>query len=188
MKKEIIRQSIHASGISFILIEPFFNINIIIFFSLVIVILAELIYRIDKKSYIPLFSKVLRGLRRDSKERGFVYYFVGVSLALILFNFNLNIANATILILSLGDAASTIIGKIYGKNFLPMSKQKTFEGSIAFFLVSLMAALTQLPSIPSFIGALTGSITEAYSPFEDNIAIPIISGIFMTLSTYLQHI
>jgi len=35
--------------------------------------------------------------------------------------------------------------------------------------------------IPALFGAVFGTLTEAYSPIDDNIPIPIISGLVMSL-------
>ncbi|MGC9518018.1 MAG: diacylglycerol/polyprenol kinase family protein [Methanomicrobiales archaeon] len=184
MKKELTRQLIHVSGILIILLEKIFDPIILMFICGLIVIMGELIYKIDKKRYIPFFSTVLRSCRRSENEKGYIYFFIGVLIALIIFNFNLNIANATIIILALGDAASTLIGKKYGKIKLPYQKFKTLEGSIAFFIVGFLGASLQVPILPALFGALSGSIAEAYSPVDDNIIIPIVSGTIMTLAIY----
>jgi dolichol kinase len=47
-----------------------------------------------------------------------------------------------------------------------------------------MVALTQLPILPAFLGTLAGSLTEAYSPIDDNIPIPLMAAVVMTLSVY----
>ena len=43
------------------------------------------------------------------------------------------IADAGILMLLLGDSASTIVGTRFGKHKLPFKNLKSFEGSLAFF-------------------------------------------------------
>ena len=95
------------------------------------------------------------------------------------------IADAGILMLLLGDSASTIVGTRYGKHKLPFNGLKSFEGSLAFFLVSILSVLTLLPLLPALIGALVGTITEAYSPIDDNIPIPIVSALAITVVIYL---
>ena len=185
MKKEIKRQFIHASGVVIILLGKIFDPIILIFLCVIIVFFGELIFIIDKKVYIPFFSKILRSCRRSEDEKGYIYFFIGVTMALFLFNFNMNIANATIIILVFGDAASTLIGKRFGKIKLPYHKFKTLEGSMAFLIVGFLGALFQVPFTPAFFGALSGSIAEAYSPLDDNIFIPLVSGLVITLIIYL---
>ncbi|MDI6643868.1 MAG: SEC59/DGK1/VTE5 family protein [Methanobacteriaceae archaeon] len=185
MKKEITRQFIHASGVLIILLGKIFEPIILIFLCGLIVFFGELIFIMDKKIYIPFFSTILRSCRRSEDEKGYIYFFIGVIIALVLFNFNMNIANATIIILVFGDAASTLIGKQFGKNKLPYHKYKTLEGSIAFLTVGFLGAMFQVPLIPAFFGALSGTIAEAYSPFDDNLVIPVVSGLVITMMMYL---
>ncbi|MBU4607748.1 MAG: phosphatidate cytidylyltransferase [Euryarchaeota archaeon] len=184
-KREVIRQLIHASGILFIFLGNYLSLPYLIILPLMAMLAGELIFQIDKKYYIPFFSKVLRSYRRDENEKGFIYFFLGLTLTLAFFGFNMTIANAVIIILVLGDATSTLVGKKIGKNKLPHHLQKSWEGGFSFFLVSFIGAGTQVPLAAAFMGALAGTITEAYSPLDDNIAIPVVSGTVITLLIYL---
>lgn len=185
MERETFRQLIHASGIFIVFLNYFLHPNTVMLICLAIVLSVELIFRIDKKRHIFFFSEILRRSKRDDDERGFIYFFVGAIITLYLFKFNIAIVNAAIIFLVLGDSASTIIGKKFGKHKLPLNKNKTIEGSIAFLIIGFIGALTQLPPIPAFIGALSGALTEAYSPIDDNITIPLISGAVMTLIIFI---
>lgn len=179
MKKEILRQSIHASGIFVIFLERFFDPLVLIIICAAIIICGAIIFRIDKDHHIFLLSPIIKTCKRQQDEKGFMYFFFGVIIALSLFQ--INIANAIIVILVLGDSASTVFGKAFGRTPLPLNKKKTIEGSLAFFVVGFAAALTQLPFLPSLIGALFGTFAEGYSPIDDNISIPLVSGIVMSV-------
>jgi dolichol kinase len=95
------------------------------------------------------------------------------------------IANSAILLLLIGDSASTLVGRRWGKHKLPFNKFKSYEGSLAFLSVGFLCSMTLLPIVPAFFGATIGALTEAYSPIDDNIPIPIISALAMTLAFYL---
>lgn len=181
MERENLRQLVHASGIFIIFINIFLSPIIAILTCIAIVLFVEAIFRIDENRKVLLFSTILRKCKRKNDERGFVYFFVGIILTLYLFKFNIAIANAAIIIFLLGDSASTIFGKRFGKTRLPFNKRKTIVGTSAFFIVALLGALTQLPLLPALFGAFCGAITEAYSPIDDNILIPVIAGIAMSL-------
>jgi len=75
MQREIPRQLIHASGILFILLENFLSLPYLIILALSAAIMGELIYQIDKKHYIFIFSKILRDCRRDPSERDSYTFF-----------------------------------------------------------------------------------------------------------------
>jgi len=184
MEKEYIRQLIHASGIFIVFLSWFLNPTILILICIIIVIFVELLFRIDRYRNIFAISTFLDRCKRKKDEKGFVYFFLGIILTIYFFQFNIAVVNAAIIILLFGDSASTIIGKKYGKRHLPFNKQKTIIGTLAFFIVAFIGASTQLPVLPALIGAVSGAITEAYSPIDDNIPIPLISAFAMSIIIY----
>ncbi|MCE5214123.1 MAG: SEC59/DGK1/VTE5 family protein [Methanobacterium sp.] len=185
MKKELLRQLIHASGVFIVVLSYFLKPDALIIISIAVLVFVEILFQIDKKFNIFFFSFIFRRCARQNDERGFIYFFIGIILTLIIFQFNMSIANAAILILLFGDSASTIIGRKWGKHKIPFQKEKTVEGSLAFFLVGLVVALTQVPFLPAFLGVISGALTEAYSPIDDNIPIPLICALIMSLTVYL---
>ena len=185
MNKELIRQLIHVSGVFVVILSYFIKPEILILLLITIVVFVELMFRLDKHRHVFLFSTIFRLSKRQDDERGFAYFFTGIILTLLIFQFNMAVANAAILILLFGDSASTLIGRKFGKFKLPLHKKKTLEGSLAFLIVGFAAALTQVPPYPALLGALSGTITEAYSPVNDNIPIPLVSALIMSLAIYL---
>lgn len=185
MEKELWRQLIHASGVFIVVLSYFLPPNLLIILCVAILIFVEIMFRLDHHHDIPLFSTILRLSKREHDERGFVYFFIGIIVTLFFFQFNMNIANAAILILLFSDSASTIIGKKFGKIKLPFQSHKTLEGSLAFLIVGFLVSLTQLPIMPAFTGALAGTLTEAYSPIDDNVPIPLVSALVMSLVFYI---
>ncbi|MDI9624311.1 MAG: phosphatidate cytidylyltransferase [Methanothermobacter sp.] len=187
-KREILRQAIHATGIIFVIIQPWIGVKNLILLGILAAFMGEIIRQYDLRHSIPLFSWLLRTCRRDTNERGFIYYFIGLALTYAFFGSNIPIANAAIIILTIGDAASTLIGKLYGKHPLPYKPNKTFEGSIAFIFIGFIGALTQVNPTIALMGAFIGSLVEAYTPIEDNITIPLLVGISMYIFFYLNFI
>lgn len=181
MNREYLRQLIHASGIFIVFLSYFLNPTILILICIATVLIVEALFKIDKFRKIPFFSFILRNCKRKEDEKGFVYFFLGIILTIYLFQFNMAVVNAAIIILLLGDSASTIVGKKYGKKTLPFNKQKTIVGTLTFFVVAFAGASTQVAIIPAFFGAFFGALTEAYSPIDDNIPIPIISALVMSI-------
>lgn len=184
MEKELWRQLIHASGVFIVVLSYFLPPTLLIILCVAILVFVQMVFRLDHYYNIPFFSTILRLAKRKDDERGFVYFFLGIILTLYFFQFNMNIANAAILILLFGDSSSTLIGKRYGKIKLPLHSHKTLEGSLAFLVVGVLVSLTQLPIIPAFMGALAGTFTEAYSPIDDNVPIPLVSAMVMSFVVY----
>jgi dolichol kinase len=184
MDREILRQIIHASGIIILLLGIFLNPEVLILICIIILVIAEFVFIIDKYRHIPFFSLILSKCKRSSDERGVLYFFVGIISTLFIFSFNITIANAGILMLLIGDSASTIVGRRYGTHKLPFKALKSVEGSLAFLVFGFLSALALLPLLPAVVGALVGAITEAYSPIDDNIPVPIISALAITIVIY----
>jgi len=184
MKEEYLRQLIHASGIFIVFLSWFINPTLLIITCIVIVISVEILFRIDRYHNIFFISAFLSRCKRKDDEKGFVYFFLGIILTIYLFQFNMAVANAAIIILLFGDSASTIFGKKYGKTYLPFNRNKTIAGTMAFFVVALIGAWTNVSLLPALFGALFGALTEAYSPIDDNIPIPLISALAMSMVIY----
>ncbi|BDZ70033.1 diacylglycerol/polyprenol kinase family protein [Methanobacterium petrolearium] len=184
MEKELWRQLIHASGVFIVILSYFLTPQILILLCVAILVFVEVVFRLDHHYHVPLFSAIFRVTKRQNDEKGFIYFFIGIILTLYFFQFNIAIANAAILILLFGDSASTIIGKRFGKTKLPFQPHKTLEGSLAFLIVGFLVSLTQIHIIPAFVGALAGMVTEAYSPVDDNVPIPLVSALLISLVVY----
>jgi dolichol kinase len=184
MKKELFRQLIHASGVFIVVLSYFLKPDALILVAVLCLLLVVLLFELDKRYHLPFFSYIFQGCKRRDDEIGFIYFFIGIILTLILFQFNMSVANAAILILLFGDSASTIIGKKWGKIKIPYRPKKTLEGSLSFFVVGLAVALTQVPFITAVLGVFFGALVEAYSPVDDNIPIPLVSAMVMSLALY----
>jgi dolichol kinase len=113
-----------------------------------------------------------------------------IASVMTIFVFPKVIAVAALCLLVGGDTAAALVGKRYGR--IRIFGRKTLEGTLAFVGaglilnggVSLIApGLTPLAVVA---GALVGALVEAVSlPIDDNFAIPIVSGVAMSLARIL---
>jgi len=181
MKKEIERQILHLLiGIGVIILLFYLGRRdvIAIVFSVIIIgslfINAKILGR--KIGIIEWF--VSRFEREDVLVPGWgsASYATGVLIPLVFLENSAEIA-AVILVLAVGDSIATIVGKM-GKIKIPYNKNKTVEGSVAFFLSSLTGYY--------FIGleivgiALIAAIIESASiKIDDNLIIPIVTTIML---------
>jgi len=90
-------------------------------------------------------------------------------------------------ILGVGDAASALIGVAYGRRMLPWNSRKSFEGTLAGFVASYVAAAllasiaytVRLEVMPPAmhgvvaLGALAGALIETLPRVEDNLFVPL---------------
>ncbi|HMK53573.1 MAG TPA: SEC59/DGK1/VTE5 family protein [Methanobacteriaceae archaeon] len=184
MNRELLRQLIHVSGVFIVVLSYFMPVNLLIVLCVALLVFLEIIFRWDRYRYIPFFSTILRQCKRSHDERGSIYFFIGIIITLYLFQSNMMVANAAILILIFGDSASTLVGRKFGKIKWPMQEHKTLEGSLAFLLIGFIVSLTQLSLIPAFAGAVVGMVTEAYSPIDDNLTVPLVAALAMSILIY----
>ena len=95
----------------------------------------------------------------------------------------------------MGDGASTLAGRAFGKKCILASK--TLEGSLALFFVSLTAVMF-LPLLPVVAGAVAAAIAELLPEarplrklkerglVDDNLLIPILAGSVMWTAVLLM--
>lgn len=186
------RQIIHASGllISFYILWAGWKLSVITM-SLILVSTALISETHKRGINIPLMSLVLDNCERpdvieERPAKGALLFFVGSMASLILFKNNLNIVSASIIILAMGDSVSTLIGKKFGKHKIPYNKMKSIEGSFSGFVFALLGAQIFVKFPIAIIGAFSAMFAESLPiSIDDNISIPIISGMIMTIALFL---
>jgi dolichol kinase len=109
---------------------------------------------------------------------------IAALLSVIVFDHDVAIAALGFLVL--GDAAAAIVGKRFGK---PLYWGKSPHGSVACFGICLAVGIPLLGSPGlALIGALAATLAEALpSPLDDNLRVPIFSGIAMQLALRLSQ-
>lgn len=184
--RENLRQMVHLSGAVLPLIGLFAGslfLKILVAVSLVSMVILS--YCETRRIRIPIFDSILRELERPREVaefpgRGAVFYFLGILLALMLFEDK--IAYSAIIVTTVGDSASTMVGLNYGKNKLPYNREKSIEGTIAGFIAAFLALNLLLPPIYAALASFVGLLFESLPiPLDDNITIPLSVGILLTL-------
>lgn len=157
---------------------------------LVILFVGLILSLLSKKFEIPIIAQFLNFFERPLARqkfpgKGAFFLVLGSFSALILYE--KNIALAAIAIMAVGDSLATIFGTQIGKIANPLNGKKTLEGTlIAFFLATLGAAF--FVSFPvALVGGLSGLLIESAPlkigkvQLDDNLLVPIIAGIVMSL-------
>ncbi len=144
--------------------------------------------------------------------RKFIYRFIGdvyrrwevnrlggssyilVAAALSLFLFDENIAALVMTYIILGDTAAVFVGTLWGRHKIYKHRnsdgsvrQKTVEGTFAFFIISIIGAffISGIPILWKIIGAALATLVELGSFFiDDNFSVPIIVGVVLQLGIY----
>lgn len=141
--------------------------------------------RLSDQRLRRFFLRLFRSLIRPHEEEhllGSTHYMIAALLSVIVFDHGVAIAALAFLVL--GDAAAAIVGKRFGT---ARYWGKSPQGSAACFLVCFAAGVPLLGSVPlALIGALSATVAEALpSPLDDNMRVPIFSGIIMQLALRL---
>lgn len=117
---------------------------------------------------------------------GSTWYLIGSFFALVLFS--PPIAIASILFLNLGDFAAAAIGISYGNTKI-FGGKKSLEGCLAMFFTCFAIGVGIFNSVDLFeyiavAGALAATLAELIPFVDDNVTIPILSGLAMTLAVW----
>ena len=135
---------------------------------------------------IEFIPKVVGKTVRDYEEvdlSAATYFIISSFFAVLLFD--KYIAIAAITYNSIGDFFSAMVGKKFG-NTKYMGGRKSLEGSFACFISCFLIGLLILNQFLAIIGALAATFAEGYLiKVNDNLSIPIISGIVLTLVSFL---
>ncbi|HHT9119145.1 MAG TPA: haloacid dehalogenase-like hydrolase [Candidatus Hypogeohydataceae bacterium YC41] len=130
---------------------------------------------------VPLFGSVTTACMRIDERRslvtGPITMALGVIMSLLLFP--AHVALVVIWILAFADSAATIVGKVWKGRPLPYNRSKSVVGTLAFFLVACFCSFLCLSPIPALSVALVSSFLESLPLRDDNISLPLGSGIVL---------
>jgi len=133
--------------------------------------------------YRSFISRIITPMIRDHEHAGdfsgATYILLSVCLTVALYAKPIAIAALAFIIV--GDVLAALIGRKFGRHRFG---RKSVEGSLACLVGTLVvASLAPGIALPVCVfGAVVATITEAASSrIDDNISVPIISGLAMTL-------
>jgi glycerol-3-phosphate acyltransferase PlsY len=185
---ELKRKGVHFLGLS-IPIGYYFipkNISLLILIPITLISITVDIIRLRKLPGVNTLYLILGPILRRRERFNFTgsTYILFGSVMSILF-FNKRIAIAAISFIILGDIASALIGKTFGR--IRLGRKKTLEGSLAFLLVCCLVALvvhfiSGFPLWIGLVGALVATLVENLTLLvDDNVTVPLLSGLVMQL-------
>ena len=141
---------------------------------------------------VPVIERALvgffDGLMRETERKhfsGILYTTSGSLAAMLIAHGDPIIVGAAILQLALGDAASALVGKAFGRTKL-FGGLKSLEGSLAGLAVGFASALAcGVRPGAAFAAALAGALAELLPTtpwFNDNLWIPVASAAVLRLA------
>lgn len=148
----------------------------------VIVVLAGDIVRLRIPAFNTWILAVLGGVHRKHETNnmsGLPWTLLGSFFTILLFP-DRHIVMTSFMYLALGDAFAALFGKKFGKHKL--IKNKTWEGSIACFLVCFVIGLLFLSWPLAILGAVIATVIEIVPwPLNDNFWMPLVSAAALTI-------
>ena len=124
-------------------------------------------------AHLPVVSHLLHHFERDHDKidfpfSGAFWYNLGIIAPVMMLP--LKTACAIIVVLSIGDAVSTIIGRNYGRHRIG---KKSVEGFLAFAVLAGIAASFVVGPEKAFVFSIAGGLIEFNEWFDDNFSIPV---------------
>lgn len=190
-KNEFARKAIHFSLILLPLAYRYLvhydrKITLFVLLFLLAVALLVEIFRMKHPAFKRIFFDIFGLMIRKKEYHDFTsatYMLISVTICIAVFP--PDIAFAAIAFLAIGDTLAALIGVQFGKRKM-FDTAKSLEGSLACFAGTFVFGMFFLSSpIIAFSGALAASLAElAPMRFDDNLKVPIISGIVMLAVSY----
>jgi len=128
---------------------------------------------------VKIGGRMVRGRELAGDFTGATYILLSVCFTVALYSRPIAVAALTFIIV--GDTFAALVGRKFGRHRFG---RKSIEGSLACLVGTLIAApLIPGISLPvALVGAVVATVTEALSDkIDDNISVPIVSGLAMTL-------
>ncbi len=147
-----------------------------IFLMLSVLLLNYLVVK-KHKQLLELFSPLIDSLERNRNlpRPGIqaLWANLGIFLSYLFFG---KLSLVGIVVLAVGDSLSTLVGKAVGRTPAPLSKDKTLEGTLAFFISSYLLLIPFLPFREALLISSLGALLEsADSRIDDNFTIPVLT-------------
>ena len=139
----------------------------------------------------------LAGITEEGHQLGLVFYAISYSILALFFSGRPYIIAAGVLPMAYGDASASIVGERFGRLHYRLLAEKSIEGSVAMFAVSLASVvastlyfssyypISPVGLLPAALGtAAVATLAEGLTPLGfDNVTVPLLGALtFLVLS------
>lgn len=164
---------------------------------LMLLLMGTFIALASLKFKLPFVSWFLEKFERPNTfpGKGALTFLVGVIFAVALFE--KNIVLAAIMILTIGDSISHIVGRFYGNLKNPLNNLRYLEGTLIGALGASFGAMLFVSPINAFIASFIAMVFEAVDLkllingwakkwifdviLDDNVIIPLVAGVVLSV-------
>jgi phytol kinase len=188
MKKELPRKLFHILfGLLFLCLIYFLGTRtsfkvILILFFIGLFIATAMKFGFRHKVLEKIVSIVERDSEKHFPGKAALIFFGTALILLYLFRSESLIVIAALSVEIFADSFAALIGKKFGKHVIidKKSYKKTWEGTIACFIIALIILALFVPLWIALIGAIVATIIE-FLPANDNIGIPLLVAVVLKL-------
>jgi dolichol kinase len=157
---------------------------ILSFFLIILFLLEALRFKYKKinEKIFTYFSSFLKEKEKKIISSTTIYF---LSMFLVVLLFSKEVAIASLLILIFADIFSALAGTRWGK--IKITRSKTLEGTIAFFLTCLIIGfILRYLNFPFekkaiLLCALGTSMVELIPYLDDNLTVPLVAGFILEI-------
>ncbi len=178
--QEVRRKMLHIGVVLYPILYNLVSYRLAVILSASVVIVdimvetLRLLYPSINRKILKIFSGMYREKEKENVST-LIWTLSGAFLTILLFSDNKKIVTLSLLYLTFGDSIAAIIGVMLGRVRVG-SRNKSLEGSIAFFIIAFLCGLFFFNYKISFLGALVASAIEFLPlPIDDNFLLPIIT-------------
>jgi len=150
-------------------------------------IIAEVV-RLYVRPARQIFLRIFGPMLWEDEEKGFTAATRWlISASIVCGYFPKDIAIFTLFFVAISDTAAYTVGSWFGKR--EIVKGKTVGGTFTFLVTAIaIAVFSPLPKIISIPGAVIATLVELIPRYDDNLSIPIITGIILWIMTWAMRI
>ncbi len=189
-RSTIFRETIHIGGFLVPVVCKYllsYQIVVLLVFGVMILYTVSEIRRMFGMK-TPVFSAVTKRAARKSEYPELVaapaFYALGIVFPLIIFA--PQIGYASVAVLTFGDGFASIFGRKFGNTNIPFNKGKYLEGTIFGFLFAFAGSLLFVTPFEALVASAAGMLFEALPlPLNDNLTIPLASGLALTALAFV---
>jgi len=181
-RREIFRKAVHLTGSA----VPFLarlnrKVTVIALLSIIAVYIISELLRTFGISF-SLLSAITRKAQRHSEKRGIIMgpVLLGLGIAVTISLFRYEIYLPAILVVAISDSLSALIGRRFGRTHIFGLRNRTVEGSLAFFCSALLILLFFYPLPVALLATLVATVLELFPYYNiDNLLIPVGTSLFL---------
>jgi len=181
-----LRETIHMSSFLLTFVCIYFLGNILL---ASLILLVAVLYTISEFARVrginlPILSSITWSAANKTELYEFatspIHFALGIVISLLIFPEPIRYVAITVL--TLGDGCAHLFGMRFGRTHLSFNKGKNLEGTLFGFLFAFLGAMIFVDPARALIAAAVGMLVEGLpSPINDNLTMPLASGLILTL-------